>query len=90
MKQPLNPCESEPIFQAKKSNMYAMDSVGLIPIATRNSQKMNKNRNIPPKIGTTVVRIKYPATKVNPIPTPADPAPTRGTIPEGSDSTVLV
>ena len=35
-------CESEPIFQAKKSNMYAMDSVGLIPIATRNSQKMNK------------------------------------------------
>mgnify|MGYP003320375136 FL=1 len=67
-----------------------MDSVGLIPIATRNSQKMNKNTNIPPKIGTTVVTTKYPATKVNPIPTPADPAPTRGTIPEDSDSTVLV
>jgi len=90
MYSPTTLVKSKQVFQPKESNIYANDSEGLIPIKTRNNQKKNKNTNIAPKIGTTVVRIKYPATKVNPIPTPAVPAPTRGTIPDASDSTVLV
>tara|TARA_B100000459_G_scaffold141499_1_gene101330 strand:+ start:1774 stop:2046 length:273 start_codon:yes stop_codon:yes gene_type:complete len=90
MYSPTTLVKSKPAFQPKVSNIYAIDSEGLIPIKTRNNQNKKNNTNITPKIGTTVVRIKYPATKVNPIPTPAVPAPTRGTIPGASDSTVLV